>query len=372
MNRVLLIHQPVDGGVARHIADLVASLPARGMEVVVAGPGMPAAILAGSAADVPVTHELLGMSRAVAPRDDVRAVRVLSSIVRRVRPDLIHAHSSKAGAIARIIRTLHPRLPVLYTPHGYAMNGFFERAAERVAYREVERVLAVVTSRVIAVCEAEARLARLVTPSNRVRVVHNGIAPAGDGPSDERVRALRERGPVVCTVSQLRPGKGLETLLAAWSVLVEAHPGAQLAVVGGGELAPSLAAQARAAGIAGSVHWLGEHSDPLSALRAADVFVLPSWAEAFPYAVLEAMSLGIPVVASAVGGIGEALVDRASGLLVPPRQPHALAAALTEVVSDSRLGRRLGTAARQRVLREFNRDAMADGIARIYDEVLDR
>jgi glycosyltransferase involved in cell wall biosynthesis len=368
VTRVLLVHQPIDGGVARHVEDLFAGLRAFGHEAVLCAPRAPAALREQLE---PGDYQSLAMQRAIVPGRDAETIRDFASIVRRVRPDVVHAHSSKAGAIARLARLLSPRVPVLYTPHGYAMAGFFRRV-ERSAYREVERGLGLLTSRVLAVCEAEARLARTVTTAGRVRVVHNGvdISALAEGEPDARVTALRSRGPVVCTVCQLRPGKGMETLLDAWPAVVAGQPNAQLAVAGDGELRDALEQRVEALGIADSVHFLGEHSEPIAAVRAADAFVLASWFEAFPYVILEAMALGLPIVASDVGGVAEALAHARSGLLVPARQPAALSSALIELIADAELRGRLGAAALQTVRRRFGTETMVRGAIDVYAETL--
>jgi glycosyltransferase involved in cell wall biosynthesis len=364
VTRVLLVHQPVDGGVARHVADLAAGLGARGgYEVVLCGPELPVGVPASCA------HAQLDLQRAVGARVDALALAQLVWTISRIRPHVIHAHSSKAGAVARIARLAHPRIPVLYTPHGYAFAGHFSRELERRAYREIERVLALATSRVVCVCEAEARLARTVTPAERVRVVHNGIGSLGDGPTDPRIVELASRGPVLCALTLLRPGKGLETLLDALPQVLERHPHLQVAIGGEGPDGEALRARALARGIESAVHFLGGVEDPASVLRGAQVFVHPSWAEAFPYVILEAMSAGLPIVASDVGGVGEALVDGESGLLVARGDERALAGALGGLLADRERGERLGAAARQRVEDLFTTERMIDGTRAVYDEL---
>jgi glycosyltransferase involved in cell wall biosynthesis len=361
--RVLLCHQPTDGGVGRHIGDLIDGLTDAGHEVIVCSPALPAGVASA------VRHVPLDLRRAVAPRADLAALVRFVGVLREVGPDLIHAHSSKAGAIARLARFARPRTAVVYTPHGYAFAGHFSRSSERLVYKAIERALSPLASRVTCVCEAEARLARSVGPRGRVRVVHNGIATPAPGEADPLVAGLRERGPVIGALTLLRPGKGLETLLAAAPSLLERHPDAQLAIVGEGPDLEALREQARALGVAGAVHFLGPTSDPIGALRGMQVFVHPSWAEAFPYVILEAMALGLPIVASDVGGIGEAIVQGESGLLTPPRSEQALARALIELLSDRDRAARLGQGALERATR-FTREAMIERLSSVYAEVL--
>ncbi len=362
MSRILLCHQPTDGGVGRHISDLAIGLGERGYEVVLCGPAVPPGLTGRFA------HARLDLRREVRPRPDLAALIRFARVVGAIRPDIIHAHSSKAGAVARLGRPLHPRVPVIYTPHGYSFAGYFSRPVERLAYRGIERALAPMASCVVCVCEAEARLARSVGPSRRVRVIHNGIGPAEDGPVDARLADLARRGPMIGALTLLRPGKGLETLIDAVPRVLASHPSAQVAIFGEGPDLDALRERARLRAVATSVHFLGPSAAPLEALRGMDVFVHPSWAEAFPYVILEAMSLGRPIVASNVGGIAEELVDGDSGVLVAPRDEAALAGALVEMLDDPDRRARLGEMALKRVSESFTRARMVERFASLYDE----
>jgi glycosyltransferase involved in cell wall biosynthesis len=363
MTRVLLVHQPTDGGVGRHVADLASGLAAFGYEVTTCGPEPPQGIVP------PGGHIRLDLRRSVSG-DDLRMVRRLAAVVTRVRPQLVHAHSSKAGAVARLARVMHPRVPVLYTPHGFAFAGHFRFGAERLAYREVERALGRLTTRVVCVCEAEARLARVVVPAKRIRVVHNGVpAPAYASP-DERIRELMRRGPVICTLGLLRAGKGVETLIDAAPAVLAEHPAVQFAVWGEGSEREALLRRADERGVAAAVHFLGVTDAPLSAMQGAIVFVMPSWKESFPYVVLEAMSVGLPIVSTDVGGVSEAITDRENGLLVAPNDADALARAIGLMVGNSELCARLGTAAQQRVETHFTRQRMLTDLGDVYTEIL--
>jgi glycosyltransferase involved in cell wall biosynthesis len=363
--RVLLCHQPTDGGVGRHVRDIAEGLSEDGFEVILCSPAVP------EGTNPALRHVPLDLRRSIVPRADLAAQVGLARIIAKLRPDVVHAHSSKAGALARLARLARPRVPVLYTPHGFAFAGYFSRELERSAYRLIERSLAPLASRIVCVCEAEARLARSVGADGRVRVVYNGIAPAREGAADPRLAELSARGPVIGALTMLRPGKGLETLIAATPLILARHPDAQMAIVGEGPELGELSALARGLGVDGAVHFLGQSSDPLSALRGFDVFVHPSWAESFPYVILEALSLGRPIVASDVGGVGEALVDGESGMLVPARDDRALAAALVALLDDPARRGALGRQALRRSER-FTRKAMVQQLAGVYAELAGR
>jgi glycosyltransferase involved in cell wall biosynthesis len=363
MTSVLLVHQPVDGGVARHVADLAAGLARLGCDVTVTGPSRPDALASN------VKHIELPLVRAVAARTDASAVRRFAAIVRTVRPDIIHAHSSKAGAITRAARARSPKIPVIYSPHGYAFAGFFDHDYERVAYRLVERSLARLATRVLCVCEAEARLARGIGPGGRVRVVYNGIATAAPATPTPELAGLRSRGPVVCSLTQLRPGKGVETLIDAMPAVLRVRPDAHLAIWGDGPLRESLGRRVTGLAVERAVSFLGAASDPARALSGADVFVMPSWHEAFPYVLLEAMAASVPIVATDVGGVREAVRPHDEGVLVRARDTGALGRAITTLLDDSLARQRLAAAAHRRVIERFDTEQMVRGIHGVYREV---
>lgn len=395
MSRILLVHQPTDGGVGRHVADLARGLTGAGHEVVLCGPSVPDGLVGGEHATAlpDMRYVRLDLQRAVDPRADIAAVARFARILRSERPEIVHAHSSKAGAVVRLARALDPSIPVVYSPHGYSFAGHFERASERTAYRLAERVLGYATSRALCVCEAEARLARSVTTGSRVRVVYNGIAcggneiasdahgiagdahgiPANRGVEpDARIAALAARGPVLGALTLLRPGKGVETLIDALPAILERRGDVRLAIVGDGPGLGALQARARERGVEEATHFVGPTDEPLGALAAMTVFVHPSWAEAFPYVILEAMSLGLPIVATDVGGVGEALVNDDSGVLVAPRDDVALASAMGALLEDPQRMVRLGERAQRRARERFTLERMIAGVEEVYGELTRR
>jgi glycosyltransferase involved in cell wall biosynthesis len=360
-----MLTQPTDGGVFEHVARLCAGLAARGHEPLVAGPfkGRPA----GLEADV-LPIEFV---RDIAPRADAGAAAATARLIRRVRPTIVHAHSSKAGALARIARPASARTPLVYTPHGYAFAGHFDSEAERRRYRIAERALAPLASIVLCVCEAERALAAQVGPERRTRMVHNGVPERTPVPPHPALEPLRSRGPVVGVVTLLRRGKGIETLVDALPGVLAAHPDASVVVAGDGIDREPLAARARSRGVSDALHLIGATDGPMPVLSAADVFVSASWAESFPYNVLEAMAAEVPVVATDVGGTREAIEHGVTGLLVPARDPEALSGAIAELLSDRERAMQLAAEARARQQREFTVDRMIDCTLEVYAECAD-
>jgi glycosyltransferase involved in cell wall biosynthesis len=358
--RILMLTQPTDGGVFQHITRLSHGLRTRGHDVLVAGP------LSSPPPDISAEVLQLDMVRAVSPVADARAVADAARLVRRVRPDLIHAHSSKAGAVGRLARPAYHRIPLVYTPHGYAFAGYMTSDAERRRYRAVERMLAPLATIVLCVCEAERRLATAVGPARRTRVVHSGIpdlAPASPAPG---AAGLGEHGPVVGVLTLLRPGKGIETLIDAMPAVLARHPTASFVVAGEGPDRAQLSARALERGVDGALRLIGPTAGPEPLLAATDLFVSASWAESFPYNVLEAMAAALPVVATDVGGTGEAVVDGVTGALVAPRDPIALAGAISSLLDDPGRRERLGRAGRARQREQFTVDRMVEDTIGVY------
>jgi glycosyltransferase involved in cell wall biosynthesis len=284
-----------------------------------------------------------------------RDLQALAGLVRALRGfDLVHAHSAKAGVLARLAAG---RRPAVYTPHGFPF------AAGSKARRRfgvvVERMLAPVTATTVCVCDYEARLARRVGLRRRLAVVHNGC------PACEAVEpALRFDGPVVGAVTVLRRGKRVDVLLAAAPRIIEA--GATVVIVGNGPEAAALRAAADP-----RVVFEPFVGPPARYLRGIDVYVLPSDSEAFPIALLEAQACGVPQVATDVGGTREALQPE-TGVLIPPGDPDALADAVIGLLRDP--GRRAAMAAASRALHaeRFTVERMVAETAAVYDAVLGR
>lgn len=363
MSRVLMVVRPSDGGAFEHVRALAGELAARGHEVALCGPH------AARREELPVEVIDLDIVRPLRPWADTRAIASLRRIVRRRRPDVVHAHGSKGGVMARLARAANPRVPVVFTPHGFAFAGFFSSAAERRTYRGIERALAPLASRFACVCEAEARLARSVGAGSRARVVHNGIAAPAEPTPSAAIAGLRGDGPLLGVLSGLRPGKGLEAAIEAMGAITASVPGTRLVIGGEGPERGELEALVRAGGLEGAVLMPGFQADPYGFIAALDLFLFPSLAESFPYSILEAMAMGRPIVASDVGGVGEAVEDGAGGLLVAPGDPHALALAVTDLLTEPARAAAMGRAARLRQEERFTLSRMVDGMLGVYAEV---
>ena len=280
--------------------------------------------------------------------------------------DLLHTHTL-AGA--NILSRLASTVPVV--AHLHIENHF--RAATAWLLRRLDNATARRCSRLVAVSEDTRRAyERQGYPRGRIEVVYNGIdlAPGATGDGARAALGVPDAAPLVGEVARLCDVKGQRELIEALPRL----PGVHAVVVGddleqGGAYRHRLERWAAELGVADRVVFTGHHPDPRAILDELDVFVLPSWTEGLSIAMLEAMAHATPVVATPVGGTPEAVVDGETGLLVPPRNPAALAEAIGELLADRARAKRLGESGRRRVAERFSAGAMTGRMLEIYDEV---
>jgi glycosyltransferase involved in cell wall biosynthesis len=369
MRRVLLVFEPPDGGVPAHVLALARGLDAHGWLPVVAGPADASAYAEFERAGV--EFQRLPMGRSLHPVRYAATLRGLGRLIRGQGIDLVHAHSSKAGVVGRMAARL-AGTPAVYTPHCFAFIRDGTPAVQG-GLALAERALAPLARAIVCVAEFEraAALRHRVAPPGRLHVVHNGSFACGEGAEpDSELAEFAGNAPLVACLSVLRPQKSVETFVAAAPELLAAAPEARLAVIGDGELRHQLERQAASLGLDRRLRFFHFRPPVWRQLRQLDLLVLPSAWEAFPIAVLEAMACGVPQVATDVGGTAEAVEDGETGLLVPPRDPAALARAAAELIRDPDRRARMAEAGRRRHAALFGVERMVAGTARVYDEAL--
>jgi glycosyltransferase involved in cell wall biosynthesis len=343
------------GGAERHVVDLALELHRRGhrVEVACSVSGPLAAPLA--AAGVPV-HAL--MPELVKRRACPDYAGRLAALLRRRPVDVVHAHvhASAVAAAAAVdsaapaVDSAAPAAAVVLTEHTEApWRTRSDRAAADRAYRRAAAVLAV--SRPVA--------AMLLRHGVRARVVPPAITPA-HVPAARRPQHWWGR-PVVGRVCRLQPEKGVDVFLDAAALVRARVPDAAFPVIGAGPLAAELGRRAERLG--GAAELLGHRDDARALIGAMDVMVLSSRSEGSPLVVAEALAAGVPVVAAAVGGVPDQLAG--AGVLVPPDDPPALAAAVLGVLTDPARARALHVAALRRAAAWSHR-AMVDAVEGAY------
>jgi glycosyltransferase involved in cell wall biosynthesis len=352
------------GGAQTYVASLLPALVPR-FDVTVAahgpGPLREAAEAAGAR-----FHALRDVRRPVNPWRDAAGLLEVIRLLRRERPDILHASSSKAGVLGRLAAAA-TRVPIrIFTVHGWAFAARSGTASQ--LYGLVDRLVEPLTTVTICVSENDraAGLAARTCAAQRTVVIPNAVDLAALRPSPPR---RRER-PRLLAVGRLRAPKDFTTFVCALGML---PPGSfEAVIVGEGPDRRPLEAEIDALGLAGRIRLAGERRDVPDLLADADVFVLPSRSEGHPVAVLEAMAAGLPVVASRVGGIPEQVSHGETGLLVEPGDPRGLAAALRRLVAEPSLRLRLGAAGRERAERVFDLDACRRAHVALYSRELAR
>jgi glycosyltransferase involved in cell wall biosynthesis len=364
--RVLEVLQPQDGGVAAHVLQLATALRRRGWEVEVATPATSAIAGPLEAEGVPVHH--LPLVREPSP-SDLSAIRTLRALDAGRGYALVHAHSSKAGALVR--STLPDRRRLLYTPHCFAFAARFG-GPQQLLYRTIEQAVLPRGSAIVAVCDWERRQAeRLWGARGLVRQIEYGVEPCAGAAPDPGLLAFGGDRPLAGMVSVLRPQKDPLLAVRAMARLASrGRPPGRLAIVGNGPLEAEVRDEIARLGVGEHVRWFPYGGAVGPYLAALDAFVLPSAWEALPLSLLEAMSCALPIVATGVGGTPEAVEDGVTGRVVPHGDTRALADALWAVLSDSVLREQLGRAGRRAYDARFRVDRMVDETESLYRELL--
>ena len=357
-------------GTERHMLDLACALRAGGTEAEIICP--PGAILAERAKGegVPVfplsCESKVGMVSALPKlRRAVRAGRWQVIHTHNGRTTLLAALASSGGRGTALVTTQHFVHPARTKRRGivaWISNGIHQAIGRRV-------------DRVVAISEAvrAAAVAREAAIAGKIRVVLNGIRDPSAGTLTDPKTLRRTLGvqtdtPLVVCLSRLDAEKNLEVLIEAMTAVTAANPPAVCVVAGAGDEQARLQRQIDAAGLGGKVRLLGFQADPLSLVRAGNLFVLPSALEPFGLSIVEAMALGVPVIAVRAGGPREIVADGVSGWLVPPGDAAAMAARIIVVLEQPDLAARLGTGGRERFLQAFTAGRMATKMLAVYRE----
>ena len=321
--------------------------------------------------------------------DDSAALDGVMTLLRQRPPDILHNHMFRAeviGTRAALILAEHglPKPYVVSTIHSSRIRSDEDRALLRRLTPSMDRLIAVSRATVGKIV-AEGR-----TPAP-VELIYNGVDLKRYDVTEACCTLPEEYGfpegtPLVGVVARLEPEKGHPTLIEAWPLVLEKVPEARLLIIGEGSQRETLEAQADGLDLLGEecsedrcvgtrkarpgakVLFTGLRDDVPAVTAALDVAVLPSYREAQGLALLEAMALRRPVVASRVGGVPEMIENERTGLLVPPRDPAALAAAVVRLLTDHPLADMLARAGHDFVLANFSVEHMVRAVSQIYEE----
>ncbi len=285
---------------------------------------------------------------------------------------LLHTHGYKSNIIGALVSKL------VGVPAVASIRGYTDRTLPLRLYKHIDLFALRWFDRVLPVSNyTRDQLLNARLPRQRVMTMHDAIDPkpfSVDVDSDPvRLRqqlGLKGASKVVSIVGRLSQEKGHRYFLESVVQILESFPGAHFLVVGDGPERDGLESLAASLGVHRSVSFLGYRRDVATIMAASDVIVLASVREGFGDVLIEAMSLAKPVVATAVGGVPEIVRHEETGLLVPPGNPGALALAIINLLRDRQARERMGLRGRQVALREFSVERLADGLARLYNELV--
>ena len=355
----------VRGGAEEHLLMLLRELDRSYFRLHLVCPPELAAMLEP---DMPADVELIRLCLC-RPSQVAAAVR-FAGILRRLRVDILHSHLFYSSLFASPIGWLC-RVPVIVeTPHvrEHWRTGWFKSrfVVDRLVGRSVDRY--------IAVSEANARYLREQKglPARKIVVIRNGCDCRGWDPSRPPPPGLKSslgfqpNDPVLVVLARLEPQKGHRVLLEALPLIVRQFPAVRLVCVGEGSLRGALEQQVRSLALEGAVRFVGYQENVADWLALADLTVLPSFYEGLPLVAIESLAAGRPVVATAVDGTPEIVVDGKTGILVPPGDAERLAEGICRLLREPELRQRLGRDGRQWVLAHFTQEQQVRRTQQLY------
>ncbi len=311
-----------------------------------------------------------GLGRSLMGWGGARVLARLTRLLRRERIDIAHAYLFHPNVLTPIAGRL-ARVPVVVASKR-SLDRYparLPRWACQLGNKLADRIMvnAEAIGRFVA-AEERCPRAKMVLIPNGVR--EEALAPRADGRAKRREIGVPAEVPVVGAVSRLAWKKAIRHLVQAVPRLLEAAPEARVVIAGDGPLQAELEAEAGALGVRDRVLFLGSRDDTIELMATFDVFVLPSVVEGMSNALLEAMAVGRPVVATDVGGNAEVVVDGETGFLVPAAAPDQLAGAILKLIEAPEMAAEMGAAGRRRVIERYRVDVMTQRIEAMYDALL--
>lgn len=315
--------------------------------------------------------------RNIHPRDDLKALLKLINIFRKERPHIVHTHTSKAGILGRWAARLTGVPVIIHTPHGHVFRGYFNRW-ETALYVFLERLTAAITDKIITLTGQENKdyLGRHIAPAGKFIIIHSGVALEGffnarvDPAKMKKELGIPAGVFVVGTVGRLVSIKGHKYLIAAAQKALRTTPGIIFVFLGDGELLDELKAQAAGAGIRDNIGFLGWRPDVAGVMSTFDVFILPSLNEGMGKVLVEAMAMGKPIIASAVGGISDLVINGKNGMLVPCADAEAIARSIEILHADPAMRKTMGEKGKA-MAADYSAESMIRKIDRLYGALLE-
>ncbi len=352
------------GGAQKHVEALAIQLKQDGHEVtVVTGSYQPSLwrLQEEKITVIPIP----AMQRAIHLTKDFQAFLQLRAVFKSIQPDVVATHSSKAGVIGRIVGSLL-RIPTVFTAHSWSFTEGVPQK-KQVLYYRMEKSVQRFTTKIITVSDYDRELALMkkVAPAHKLLTIHNGIAPIDSHSSTEKTFTEQ---PVIVMVARFEVPKRQDLLLEVLAELTDVPW--QLQLIGDGSLRPALEEFVAQHNLTDRITFLGDQLDVHSYLEKSDVFVLLSDWEGLPISIIEAMRIGLPIVATNVGGVKELVVDHDNGFLVEREDKELLKLRLHHLLMDATLSKKMGNASERRYLQHFTFTPMYQKTLMVYQQAV--
>lgn len=321
--------------------------------------------------------------RPISPVSDIKALRKISAIIRRHRPDILHTHSSKTGVLGRLAGRWCGVPAIVHTVHGFAFP-YSSSTLVRGFYRFLEFVGGLACHALIVLNEDDRAIAikQLRVPPNKVHLISNGVDTTKFAPRspDERTRlrqqAFRLASPTTTCIGMVgrlwRQKNPLCLVNAAKLLLDQGLIDFKVFLIGDGELRAKVLQNVEQMGLQNHVELLGWRDDVSALLSGLDICVLPSLWEGLPLAILEAMASGVPVVASEIAGNRELVSDSIDGYLFDTNDASALAERIRRLIDDPARAQQMGAAGRAKAVAQYGLEVRATRIQELYLKLLNR
>lgn len=290
------------------------------------------------------------LQREISPIKDIIAFFKLIRIIKRIKPDIVHTHMAKGGTLGRLAAWLCGVKIIIHTFHGHIFHSYFSKF-KTIFFIFIERLLSSISTRIITLTETQRDEILGFKIGNRKKVI---VIPLGllldKFYSSKRGLLRKELGisenPLIGTIARLVPIKDIGTFLECARIVLQEIKDAFFVIAGDGYLREELEKKAFSLGISKNVFFLGTREDVDIIYPDLDCFVLSSLNEGLPVSIIEAQASGLPVVATDVGGTST-LVGPDCGILVPPKDPHALASGIKNVILNKEMAKKMGEKARE-------------------------
>ena len=322
---------------------------------------------------------LPSLVRRLSFKNDLLAFISIYRLIKRIKPHIVHTHTSKAGFLGRLAAYL-ARVPIIiHTPHGHVFHSYYGPVMTKI-FIVAERILSLTTDRITALTnrERDEHIEEGIASIKKYVIIHSGVPLDRlmnvyiDVEAGKKKLGIPLNSNVIGVVGRLVPIKGHEYLVAAAKGIIKEFDNTVFVFVGDGYLESRLQRQAESIGVRDNIVFTGWRKDAVEIIALFDVLVVPSLNEGMGKVLVEGMALGKPIVASSVGGITDLVNNGDNGLLVPPRDHDALEEAVLKLIRNKNLARELGENGKANVYPEYDLFVMVRQIENLYESLLSK